>query len=222
MNKILIVNLLAFLVLSVAPYLSAQQQPVEEELLLEDLGTELLEPSTIPDVTTWDDRLIKQLGEDVGESRPATNGWTADVVRHMEQAQRLLEQRSAASDAASAQAEALAGLDAVIQELTERKRQYAGDESAKMGQPEPGKNPGSLGKPGNSPASAASSVTGNMTEVFNDSAATGELVRGLWGQLPERQREQILQPLREEFLPAYRKLIAEYYRRLADRGEQRE
>ena len=47
-------------------------------------------------------------------------------------------------------------------------------------------------------------------------AATGELVKDLWGHLPERQRQQILQPLSEDFLPKYATEIEEYFRALAD------
>jgi len=37
--------------------------------------------------------------------------------------------------------------------------------------------------------------------------------------LPERLREQMLQNAAEEFLPEYRELIAEYFRRLAEDPE---
>ena len=42
------------------------------------------------------------------------------------------------------------------------------------------------------------------------------MVKDLWGKLPERQREQILQPLSEEFLPKYASEIEAYFRALAD------
>ena len=45
--------------------------------------------------------------------------------------------------------------------------------------------------------------------------SAGELVRDLWGHLPERQRQQILQPLSEEFLPKYAAEIEAYFRTLA-------
>ncbi|NOY43065.1 MAG: hypothetical protein GXP26_14675 [Planctomycetes bacterium] len=48
-----------------------------------------------------------------------------------------------------------------------------------------------------------------------------DLVQDLWGHLPERQREQILQPLREEFLPKYAPEIEAYFRALAEPEEGR-
>ncbi|NUQ61694.1 MAG: hypothetical protein HUU20_04345 [Pirellulales bacterium] len=47
----------------------------------------------------------------------------------------------------------------------------------------------------------------------------GNLVKALWGELPDRQREQMAQFFDEEFLPKYELLIEQYFRRLAE--EQR-
>jgi hypothetical protein len=38
----------------------------------------------------------------------------------------------------------------------------------------------------------------------------------LWGHLPERQREQMLQSFSDEFLPKYELEIEQYYRRLSE------
>jgi len=45
---------------------------------------------------------------------------------------------------------------------------------------------------------------------------TSQLIKDLWGNLPERQREQILQPLSETFLPKYAEEIEAYFRTLAE------
>lgn len=44
----------------------------------------------------------------------------------------------------------------------------------------------------------------------------GDLVKALWGELPEREREQMAQFFDEEFLPEYELLIEQYFRRLAE------
>jgi len=41
-------------------------------------------------------------------------------------------------------------------------------------------------------------------------------MKDLWGKLPERQRQQMLQPLREDFLPKYASEIEAYFRALAN------
>lgn len=53
------------------------------------------------------------------------------------------------------------------------------------------------------------------------SAAIEALLKSFWGELPERLRDRVNQPLAEEFLPKYRAAIEQYYRRLAELREQR-
>ncbi|HEX6961893.1 MAG TPA: hypothetical protein VF175_08510, partial [Lacipirellula sp.] len=65
-------------------------------------------------------------------------------------------------------------------------------------------------KPGKSSAATVA------TTAPVDRAAVSKLVKDLWGRLPERQREELLQPLSEEFLPEYAEEIEEYFRVLAE------
>ena len=44
-------------------------------------------------------------------------------------------------------------------------------------------------------------------------------MKDLWGKLPERQREELLQPLSEEFVPEYAADIEEYFRTMAESPE---
>ena len=47
------------------------------------------------------------------------------------------------------------------------------------------------------------------------------LIRDVWGQLPERARQRLLQSPPEEFLPKYEVLIEKYYRRLAESPDEK-
>jgi hypothetical protein len=71
------------------------------------------------------------------------------------------------------------------------------------------------GRTGTSPAQDISAVVASPGALA-DRAAIGVLVKDLWGNLPERQREELLQPLSEEFLPKYEAEIEEYFRVLAE------
>jgi hypothetical protein len=73
----------------------------------------------------------------------------------------------------------------------------------------------SNGRTGPSPAQSTSAVSGSPGNTA-DRSAIGALVKDLWGKLPERQREELLQPLSEEFLPEYAAEIEEYFRVLAE------
>ncbi len=46
-----------------------------------------------------------------------------------------------------------------------------------------------------------------------------ELMKAVWGRLPDRLREQMLESSTEEFLPEYRQDIQDYFRRLAEEPE---
>jgi len=144
----------------------------------------------------------------------------AGVTRHMQEAHDLLEQSSDMTKASVAQEQALAGLDAVITQLTEKKKKCQGGQGKPSDSKKPKPNskaskPGGEKKAGDQAAtSAPSSTAGKASQQL--AAATTQLVKDLWGHLPERQQEQILQPLGEEFLPKYAEEISAYFRALAE------
>ena len=43
-----------------------------------------------------------------------------------------------------------------------------------------------------------------------------DLMRRIWGQLPDKVRDEMQAPMSEKFLPKYERLIEEYYKRLAE------
>jgi len=48
-----------------------------------------------------------------------------------------------------------------------------------------------------------------------------ELVKSVWGELPEAEREQMLQWMSEgEFLPKYELLLEQYFKRLVEEGNR--
>jgi hypothetical protein len=47
------------------------------------------------------------------------------------------------------------------------------------------------------------------------------LMKDAWGQLPAREREQMLQAPPEQFLPKYELLLEKYYKRLAEEQQRR-
>lgn len=208
----------------------AQEEAVSDESLLEDLGADLLGPISTQPVKPLgkgqlDEQLLEQLGEnggdDIGEQQAAGDDWLAKVVRSMRTAQSLLEQPEVADSASSAQMDALTGLDAMIAELTERKSKCQGGNCQKPGGSKPGKKKGKSGKTGKNAAEDSAPPTSSDADLSTDLAVAGQLVKDLWGKLPERQREQILQPLSEEFLPKYASEIEAYYRALADPNRPR-
>ena len=84
-----------------------------------------------------------------------------------------------------------------------------------VGQPKSQPKGGS--KPRKGPAATSNQrpqANGRTREVDMDQMRA--VIKKLWGELPQHQREQMLQLPIEEFLPKYQLMIEEYFRRLAE------
>lgn len=67
MKVITAVVLLSVAFTNLASCVHADEKPIDEALL-DDLGTELLKPTTAKPVVALDQQLLEQLGEDVGDA----------------------------------------------------------------------------------------------------------------------------------------------------------
>ena len=83
----------------------------------------------------------------------------------------------------------------------------------------PSDSPGDTARPGDKPGSAAEGDEPPTVEP--DAEQTRARILRLWGELPPSVRAQFPQTPGEDFPPEYERMIAEYFRRLADRGEER-
>ncbi|MCX7426379.1 MAG: hypothetical protein NTW96_12245 [Planctomycetia bacterium] len=77
------------------------------------------------------------------------------------------------------------------------------------------------GKPGEKPSGSNKGQIGRADPKTPDTRRadveqTKTLMKQLWGELPQRDREQMLQLPVEEFLPEYELLIEDYFRRLSE------
>jgi hypothetical protein len=145
----------------------------------------------------------------------------------MQRAEFLLGQPAVMSNAGAVdrvtkvQKQVVDQLDQLIDELS---KQCQGGQCPPGSQP-PGDNQQSQAKPVNASNTAAkgNSAARDSTDRLNDGrpkpvakADVDELAKQLWGHLPERTREQMMQSFSEEFLPKYEREIEEYYRRLGE------
>jgi hypothetical protein len=149
----------------------------------------------------------------------------APVQSGMQQAQSLLTQPGTggkpgeAQLASPVQQQIVSDLDKLIADLSKQCQccngQCQGGQCNKP--PKPGQKPG---KPG---AASGRTAARDSTDRLNSSSAkpvdkgeVNEMVKALWGHLPERSREQMLQSFSDEFLPKYELEIEQYYRRLSE------
>ena len=210
---------------------AAEAQPAEaggiESLgreLLDDLTPDVLrQPATPPRDPTSPAPRFDDLGEDIG--RPS--GPLSLVRQGMQQAESLLAQQQAVAatdtlhQATDVQQQVVDQLDKLIAELS---KQCQGGQCQPSDQP-PKPSQRSQTKPGKSGSSAgrgqtaARDSTPRLDRAAAQPAEKGDidtLVKDLWGHLPERSREQMLQSFSDEFLPKYELEIEQYYRRLSE------
>lgn len=149
----------------------------------------------------------------------------ARVQNSMQQAQSLLKQPGSGGSPGPAQLasplqhEILSDLDKLIADLSKQCQccngQCPGGQCDKP--PKPGQNP-KPGKPGAGRTAARDSTDrlDSSTAKPVDKGEVNEMVKALWGHLPKRSREQMLQSFSDEFLPKYELEIEQYYRRLSE------
>lgn len=157
----------------------------------------------------------------------------ARVEHSMQHAQALLAHPAADSKAGTnqlvgpVQQEILSDLDKLIADLSKQCQCCNGQcQGGQCNQPpKPSQNPKS-GKSGVA-ARRGHTAARDSTDRLDSSSAkpvdkgeVNEMVKALWGHLPERSREQMLQSFSDEFLPKYELEIEQYYRRLSEeKGE---
>lgn len=211
------------------PGFSFADETAQSELdaqLLEDLGGDLFEDAADPDETELDEDLRRSLGEDLGQSSPADDPHSPleRIGTQMRSAQQLLAERDGAGRATRLQDQIVKDLDALIKKAQRQKKQSQQGGKPSGGSQRPDARPQG-GQPGDSSAEgqqpAADSTEGTRegageASTADRDAGRSELLKNLWGHLPERVRQQMLQSPDDEFLPKYEFEIEQYFRRLAE------
>ena len=122
--------------------------------------------------------------------------------------QRIIEQLDDAIKAAASR----------IRQQSRSDRPASGDRRKRL-QPRQGRRSG--GKEGESDSAASTEAAGDKDTAADGPQSDRELreSRRGWGNLPEREREEVLQGVDEEFLERYREWIEQYYRALQEAEE---
>jgi hypothetical protein len=165
------------------------------------------------------------LGEDIGQ--PSGPLPLVRARQGMQQATALLGESTKVVDrrplqqAGSVQQQVVAQLDQLIAELS---KQCQGGQcppsdqpaqASQRSQPKPGQSASSKGQ-GKTAARDSTDRLDGKNAAAVDQRDINDVVKQLWGHLPERSREQMLQSFSEEFLPKYELEIEQYYRRLSE------
>jgi hypothetical protein len=228
-----------FILVGVVPLRAAEtpaKLPVGESLgagLLEDLGPDLFaipprdqnDPAITEPVPTKRPSSADK-GEDVGQANSPLHRVRDGMCR----AQELLAEHDTTEPAVPVQVQVIADLDALIAQLKKQSQssqksgsnKQAGSRRSQERAPRPGRPAGTKKSSAGKGEAAAQDSTARGDGGQAESADTPDwqqLLKDLWGHLPERVREQLIQAPTDEFLPKYKLEIEKYFRRLAEDGQ---
>lgn len=180
---------------------------VERELLKGvDEGEDIGEPSTQNPLTRLS-REMRAVEARIGQQRSdeSTRELQDQVVRHLEELIKSVRPSSPRGDPSP-------GSDGA------GKGGQAGSKRRSASQP---RQRATGSQAADNPAQQSSQRTRDQQAIKPDPADLRELLKGVWGQLPERQREQMIQSYEEQFLPKYEQMISDYFRSIADDPERK-
>jgi hypothetical protein len=202
-----------------------------DDALLDDLDNELLEglgdlkkkPERKPAAEGAPDEmpLEEPDGEDVGMPS-AEDDPLGHISQQMRRAEGLIPQREKRAQAEQVHRQIVADLAKLIEQAEPRRaRQQSANnrrqqETARRQSIDQPKGSSDPNKTSTNPAADNTNRLGQAEAARPDPELFKGLLKDTWGNLPERDREQMLQSSRERFLPQYELLIERYYRRLAE------
>lgn len=208
-------------------------EPVPKSLddqLLDDLSTDLAPAAkpvgkpTAKDAKAKDPALDRQLldqleGEDV-ELGPQPDPLTR-ISKQMRNVETLIGRRDTSTKTQEMQKQIVSELDLLLEQT---KKQCQGGQCNKPPSPSsqastspPKGQQAPSSEPMNKPAKESSDELRKPGEnKAAEDAAMDQLVKEVWGHLPEKVRNQMQNVGVEQFLPKYEKLIEAYYKRLAE------
>jgi hypothetical protein len=241
MRNCLTVTLVAAILLIISSYRVSAAPQRSVPAPAEDLGDRLLGDLALPPVPAPQEQPPSRLVPGVDESRdqlrpaPASEGGEgigkagesplARISDRMSKAGRLIAAQVTDGETRKVQDEIVNDLDALIEELSKQCKNCSSGQCENPGQqqqtsqskPKPGegKKPGSPNQAQNA-AQQSQVPTGGGKPSNPGELSDQELLKQLWGQLPQHMRQQLLQSSADEFLPKYRADLEEYFRKLSE------
>lgn len=214
-----------------------------EQQLLEDLDTNPLDPDLQRDEHKPKDKapaakpapeeqkgepkagedLERQLSRELGAAAVSeADDPLLAIVQQMHHAQSLIGKAQAGEKTQQLQAGILASLDQLLKAARDQKQPSQGSQSNSK-QDAPRRTPNQTeakasgtGKPNAKSAKTSQAKPGKSGSRRPDMTEMSEVLKNVWGELPEHEREQMLELPMEEFLPKYELLIESYFKRLAE------
>ncbi len=193
-------------------------KPVPAKTKAPDKNTD--KPKTDKPTNKLDDALRRDLeGEDIGQEKKEEH-----PLKKLGREMREVQQRIGAQDTAEGTQQMQKAIAAELAQLIEQaQKKPQGGKSAGNNQPgngsaQAGAESGSANsKPGQQSTQRLDKGEQTQTQMNE----VKDALRRIWGHLPEKEREEMIGALGEQFLPKYERLIEDFYKRLAERPAAR-
>ncbi|MBA4018865.1 MAG: hypothetical protein C0483_16985 [Pirellula sp.] len=192
-----------------------------DEELLQQLGGDEPQPKKQPP---------KQQGS--GGAGPRDQEANSDnpfvkLSRQVRDAERRLKEADSGEQTQEMQRKIVEDLDKLIAQIEKEQQQksQSQSQSKKPNAPQQGKQQPKQPKPGNQPGQEADKPTDSgdqLTDKKNEKPNAGKLqdmLEKVWGELPERQRQDVMQASFDDFPAKYQYVIEEYFKTLLKRQD---
>ena len=173
-------------------------------------------------IDAWNDLLEQELAEAaVDEVQNPLLG----IARSMRLAEGLIDENESGQRTQQIQAEIVADIDSLLKRA-KKKCQSCAEQCQAVAKREPTQPPKKSdpkeGSPKPNATTTGTAKPGSGEGQMPDMAEMMAVIKQVWGELPEKERQEMLQSSVEEFLPKYADMIERYFKRLAeDRKEPR-
>ncbi len=180
------------------------------------------EPLSQRRIDAWNDLLEQELAQAaVDEAQNPLLG----IARSMRLVEGLIDEAESGQKTQKIQAEIIADID-ILLKRAKKKCQSCASQCQSVAQRKPTKPPKQSkpkeGSPKPKLATTSNAKPGKAEGEMPDMAEMMAVIKQVWGELPEKERQEMLQLSVEEFLPKYADMIEQYFKRLAeDRKEPR-
>lgn len=179
-----------------------------------------------------DEELLRGLGGDLGEDAGDEADPLVSLSRQMRQVESRIRDSQSDEATQEMQQEIIRELARLIEQVKKQQQQQQQSSSSsqqqtaerqQIQQPQNGQSGQQQQQAGqqNQAARDSSQQLSQQQTERPDPAQLEALVKNVWGELPERLRQQMMQSSMEEFLPKYELLIEQYYRTLSERQQER-
>ena len=188
-----------------------------------------------PAVTPLDEDLLRNLegGEDRAAGDADSNDPLVRLNHQMRQAEELLRARKSGDPTQKLQDKIVGELEELIKQLRQQQQQQQSSSSSSgkkpqqtakresVSQPQQQKGSATGAKPNPKPARDSSQRVGKAEVKTADPGKLSDMIKDIWGELPARLRQQMMQSSAEQFVPKYELQIEEYFKTLSEKRQEK-